>query len=242
MTPDTSANRSKWNELYARVDSGNRSPAEIDSVPPTRSWERVGPPMSWVSPSDRRVLDMGCGNGSRLGSLVQLYQINGIGFDVSDQAIQIGQSKIEEYDLADRMTLYRHSLHDRWKLPYDARQFDLIYSIQSMQFSTHSQIEPLMEKVRSFISPAGRFCFLVRSTSRSVPSSYVPVAGEPDTYLSNEPHEEGMVYHHYSEADIRMMVRILSGRIDRLREIKATRPYDPHPDRAWWEVVIRCGT
>jgi cyclopropane fatty-acyl-phospholipid synthase-like methyltransferase len=183
---------------------------------------------------------MGCGNGSRLGGLVQLYPISAIGFDVSDHAIQVGRSKIEEYGLAERMSLYRHSLHDEWEFPHETQQFDLIYSIQAMQFSTHSQIEPLMAKVSSCIIRGGRFCFLVRSTSRSVPSSYEQIPGELNTYLSNEPHEKGMVYHHYSEADVHMMAGILRGRIEFMREAKATRSYDPHPNRAWWEVVIRC--
>jgi hypothetical protein len=237
--------RDTWNTLYGRSGADGRSQAEIDSVPNEQDW---GAPEAftwrdcyeWMLPyipERGAVLSMACGNGNYLGSIVRAFPaVTGVGFDIADAAVEIGRGHARALGIEDRLGFHRHSFHDDWDF---GRRFNLVYSIYAMQFSTSSQIAPLMARIRASLAPEGAFCCQVRSTSRAVPASYTAVPGERNTYVSAEPHELGMVYHHYDEADLARMTELLGGEIVYKREILERREYDPYPERGWWQFTIR---
>lgn len=239
--------RDTWNTLYRRSTLEGRPSAEVDSVPSEQDW---GAPEAftwrdcykWMLPhipERGAVLAVACGNGNYLGSIVRAFPgVIGVGFDIADAAIEIGRGHVRDLGLDDRLTLHRHSFHDDWDF---GRRFDLVYSIYAMQFTTASQIAPLMARVRASLAPGGTFCCQVRSTARAVPASYSPVPGEPNTYVSAEPHELDMVYHHYDEADLARMTALLGGEMVHKREVREHREYDPYPERGWWQFAIRDG-
>lgn len=237
----TTANE-KWNELYSRVGQTGLPQAEIDSVPQGgdwgAQWESERTDFDWWLPRvapGMHVLDLGCGNGSQLASLVRHRGVIGIGIDLADVAIELGRARAAAGGLDTQMKLRHQSFHQL--LP--AGPFELVYSLYALQFARASQLALLAERIGGVLRPGGVFCAKVRSTNRSVPASYCPVPGEPNTYVSSEPHEEGMVYHHYSGADLQLIAQALNGDIVHLDEVKEKRSYDPYPDRAWWQVVIK---
>lgn len=235
-----------WNELYARGLRGDaRPPAEVQSVPVPEEWGRL-PPMEWDANAflverlsrAERWLDLGCGTGSVLAAFLRRFPgATGAGVDASEVAVAAGvRALAADAELAGRMTLHAGDL--RGAAAEHPGPFTVVYALFSLQFLRRDEFHGLVAGVREILPPGGSFAGTARSTSRSVPASYVPVPGEPNTYVSHEPHEEGMIYHHYSAEEIRDAARLLGGRVEYLGEKANFREYDPAPRRAWWDFVI----
>jgi SAM-dependent methyltransferase len=236
----------RWDALYARgLRGAARSPAEADSVPVPARWGWL-PPSEWeasaslLTPLTRagRWLDLGCGTGSVLAAFLhRVPGATGVGIDASEVAVRAGLRALAgEAALAGRMALRAGDLRDP---PVEGLgPFDLVYALFSLQFLRAAELDALAERLPSLLAPGGVFAGTVRSTARSVPASYEPLPGEPNTYLSHEPHESGMIYRHYGADDIHRIAPLLGGRVEWLAEKRSFRDYDPAPVRAWWDFVI----
>jgi len=240
--------REQWNRLYRRAaDRLDRPPAEVESVPLPADWG-VLPDEEWRAQAfladalsaSRAWLDLGCGTGSVLAAFLTRHpHASGVGLDASDVAVAFGRRRSDEHaDLKGRLRLEQGDLRRPSALV--TGRHDLVYALFSLQFLRLGEFFDLLEDVRdNLLEPGGRFAATVRSVSRSVPESYRPVAGEANTYVSHEPHEAGMCYHHYALDEIERGAGILGGRIEHIHETLNERPYDPAPRRGWWSFVIR---
>jgi SAM-dependent methyltransferase len=239
--------RAQWNRLYTRaIQQIRRPPAEVESVPVDETWGQL-PDYEWNANSflvDRlakaaRWLDLGCGTGSFLAAFLQRFSgSTGVGVDASDVAIGIGLAKLKSREqLAIRMNLVVKNLRALSIGPIGT--FDLIYAMYSLQFLRLEEFFAMVStKLVPLLSKPGIFAGTVRSTSRSIPSSYVLDPLESNTYVSHEPHEMGMSYHHYSRDEIQATADLLGGNLVYLHEKRNYRHYDPAPVRAWWDFVI----
>jgi SAM-dependent methyltransferase len=238
--------RSFWNILYRRaLSKAERPPAELDSVPVQEQWGTL-PREEWIALEfltrcceDRASwLDIGCGTGSILAAFLGRYpHATASGLDISDAAISIGLQHLRRRpDLHRRMTLQQGNIAAEGAILSGG--YDLAYALFSLQFLSSRQFLTLAGKLKEKLREGGVFAGVVRSSSRSVPASYSPCPHEPNTYISGEPHESGMLYHHYTEAEIRLGAEVLGGELVYLREIFNTRVYDKAPRRAWWQFVV----
>ncbi len=247
MADEALRERMRWNELYRRALDTTivRPAAEVESVPIPGAWGTL-PPAEWEAQAfllpylerSRRWLDLGCATGSVLAAFLARYpDATAVGIDASDIAVSHGTSILHATPrLPARLVLVRGDL----KAPdVDGGPFDLIFALFSLQFLRLSEFYELLSTLGSgMLANPGAFAATVRSTSRSVPASYVLDANEPNTYLSREPHEQNMCYHHYCREEIERAAEVVGGRVAYLHEIFAHRAYDPAPRRAWWNFVI----
>lgn len=240
--------QSIWNQLYARGAAGeHRPPAEVDSVPIPEAWGTLAV-AEWQAnefctthlASARRVLDLGCGTGSIAAAWLKHFpELTIVGIDVSEFAISLGQQWIvRRPELSGRLKL---SVGDLRHLELsDQPPFDMVMALFCMQFLSQDEFLSCLSNLRRYISPHCHFAGTVRSTARSIPASYEPIADQPYTYYSHEPHEAGMVYHHYTPDQLREGASALGGELIYCHEKQSYRDYDPAPVRAWWDFVIKC--
>jgi SAM-dependent methyltransferase len=239
--------RCSWNELYLRaIAKVDRPRAEVDSVPVPDMWGLLPAPeweaKAFLQPHlarARRWLDIGCGTGSVLAAFLRRHpHATAMGIDVSDVAIAHGLEQLAGADdLKNRLILSSDNI--RQERLAAAGPFDFVLTLFSLQCVRVSEFFEIVWLINDrILARPGTFAGTVRSTSRSVPTSYVAVADEPNTYISGEPHEKNMIYHHYSEDEIHHAARLLGGAAVHLTEIYSTRDYDPAPKRAWWNFVI----
>lgn len=247
-TPESPAAGRVWDALYRRgLEGAQRPAAERDSVPIPQDWGLLPPSeveansfLIDVARQKRRWLDLGCGTASVTAALLrQVPLATAVGIDASRVAVEQGRSMVMvDADVASRLEL---RVGDIAAPPITGSEsFDLVYALFSMQFLRPGQVERLIDEQLAPVLPAGGvFAGTVRSVHRSRPDSYEqPWPEEPNTFLSHEPHEEGLVYHHYSEQEIRGFADRLGSRIALLKEKRSYRAYDPAPVRAWWDFVM----
>jgi 2-polyprenyl-3-methyl-5-hydroxy-6-metoxy-1,4-benzoquinol methylase len=93
-------NRERWNELYQRAGQAGLPPAEMDSVLQARRWGAAAAAQRtdyqwWLQHVQHgsRMLDVGCGNGSYLASMISHHGGVGVGIDVSDVAIDFARGR-----------------------------------------------------------------------------------------------------------------------------------------------------
>jgi SAM-dependent methyltransferase len=235
-----------WNQLYRRaIDKQERPPAEVDSVPLPEEWGALSPAeweaQSFLLPYLGRYahwLDLGCGTGSVLAAFLRRHEhASGVGLDVAEDAISYGNSRLRVTpELSGRMQL----LNSDFRLPDAvAGRFDFAFALFSLQCLRLCEFNELVSHLgRALLASPGAFGATVRSTARSVPASYVPDPEEPNTYLSHEPHELGMSYHHYTREEIEHAAELLGGRFVHIHHVSNQRAYDSAPDRGWWSFVI----
>lgn len=98
---------------------------------------------------NKKILDLGCGDGAdliyykKLGAKVY-------GLDVSEEMINLAQSKIPQADL--KVGLFE-------KIPYDNNFFDVVVSEYALQ--TSKKIELIYKEVERILKSGGIFLFLV---------------------------------------------------------------------------------
>lgn len=239
--------RTVWDGLYTRaLEKAPRPRAETDSVPLPDDWgvlpdsERIA--NSFLDEFLARTkswLDLGCGSGSVLAANLRRFpHARGIGMDTSRVIIDLGRAKVgAEPQLSPRMALIQGDIRDLCL--EGAPPFGLVYGLFSLQFLNAAEFMSLATRLRKhFRSKGGVFAGTVRSTVRSLPSSYVEVPGEKNTFISHEMHEYGMRYHHYSQEEIEEACTLMNGKLVHLREKRSFREYDPAPVRAWWDFAF----
>ncbi len=92
-----------------------------------------------------RILDMGCGEGTRLGKLVTKNQ-KGFGIDISTKAIEIAKRKYPQLNF---------KTGDLEKLPFDDNEFDLVYS--AFVFEHLDNPGKVIEEGIRVLKPGGKF-------------------------------------------------------------------------------------
>lgn len=233
-------NREKWNSLYQDLNNEERDMATVQSVPGIESWGKTSEDKileESIRSSDRYILDLGTGIGAHLATvLLANPQMSAVGFDISDVAVEIGNKLIVDNGFQNRMKIMQAGLMDNWSSRLN-QKYDIVSAICCLQFCRMSELEKLTQQIKKIIISNGRFICKCRSTSRDVPNTYLK-CDEENTYISHEPHEYGMLYHHYSKEDMLKMARMLGGKLVLLREELKNREYDKFPHRGWWEMVV----
>lgn len=232
-------NREKWNSLYQNLNE-ERSKLEIQSVPDEESWGKTTEDKileNSMRVNDKSILDLGTGIGAHLATvLFKFPDVIGVGMDISDTAVHIGNQLILNHNLQDRMYLFQAGFTDNWSSLLK-QKFDIVSAICSMQFCRKKDLPKLLEQVKEVLKPDGRFVCKCRSTRRDIPDSYI-LTDEENTYISHENHEYGMTYHHYTKSDMEYIADLLGGKIIVLQEEIKYREYDKKPKRAWWELIV----
>ncbi len=237
-----------WDALYRRGFEGiQRSPAEVDSVPIPENWGTL-PASEWeanaflvaITRTKSSWIDLGCGTGSVTAAMLRRNpKASAMGVDSSSVAIERGHCAVQsDPNLSCRLQLV---VGDIAAPPIPGNEyFDLAYALFSLQFLRPHEVSHLLQhSIRPALVPQAVFAGTVRSVHRSIPASYErPWPEEPYTFVSHEPHERGLIYHHYNEIEIEAFARILGGRLEMLKEKRSTRAYDPAPVRSWWDFVI----
>ena len=238
-------NKKKWDELYLNRNAENRTHAEIDSVPDDEMWDDpelgydVVYLLNHITDKHTSILDIGSGDGAVLGKLLMKYPyLYGLGIDGSSEAVLFALKKAKEYNIDNRCSFINQLMQKPFIFD---KKFDVVISNFALQFNTSESARNVFQQISYVLADDGLFCGKMRSINRDVPNTYKQYRGEPNTYISFEDHEYGLIYHHFSLEELKSYAKILNGEIIYLHEEIEYKKYAPYEKRAWYEVVIsRC--
>ncbi|MFT5427059.1 MAG: ubiquinone/menaquinone biosynthesis C-methylase UbiE [Gammaproteobacteria bacterium] len=138
--------------------------------------------MANLKPSDL-VLDVGCGLGGTARHLVDHYQCNVVGVDLTEEYISVGKKLTDLVGLSDQVELHHGSALE---LPFEDESFDVVWT-EHVQMNIADKHQFYSEIAR-VLKPGGRFLFhdVFRGTGDS-PFYPVPWAEkEPISFLATE--------------------------------------------------------
>lgn len=114
-----------------------------------------------INEGEQKVLDIGCGNGGILIPLLK-SDYDAYGFDLAEKMVAAGKSHLKEEGFdKDRIKKGDFTQY----VPFD-RKFDIIYSIGL--FSHFNRIEPMLEKVRNYLTETGSVLIQFRNALLSL--------------------------------------------------------------------------
>ena len=103
--------------------------------------------------SDKRVLEIGCGNGHSLKYAANLGAADLWGLDISANQLERAKSFLEEYEITARLVC--SPMEDECGLPTD--YFDLVYSVYGIGWTTN--LSKTFKLIHSYLKKDGGFIF-----------------------------------------------------------------------------------
>jgi SAM-dependent methyltransferase len=105
-----------------------------------------------------RVLDYGCGEGSNIKYLIDNYQYDGYGVDISKKSIAICKKKIN----LNNFKLINFEVSEKDK--FFNKKFDLILSVQVLYYLSKSDLNKRLISFKKMLNPNGYVFFTMKST------------------------------------------------------------------------------
>jgi cyclopropane fatty-acyl-phospholipid synthase-like methyltransferase len=116
----------------------------------------------YINKKKLRVLDYGCGEGSNIKYLIDNYQYDGYGVDISEKSIEVCKKKInsQKFKLID----FKVNKKDK----FFNKKFDLILSIQVLYYLSKEDLNKRLISFKNMLNPNGYVFF----TMKSIKSDY----------------------------------------------------------------------
>lgn len=106
-----------------------------------------------------RVLDIGCGSGLLLKSMLQINpDLSGLGIDINDAAARQAMQNMEKWGLTERFEIVKGDIRD---LPDDTPRFDLITLVNLVYYFPVEQRPELFRALRSRLAPGGSLAIVM---------------------------------------------------------------------------------
>jgi cyclopropane fatty-acyl-phospholipid synthase-like methyltransferase len=114
--------------------------AQVEGDP----WERYVEELAARLPAGARVLDLGCGNGSKTSRLADRFDV--VGVDISEQQLRLARAAHPEATFvhADFMTL-----------DAPAQSFDAVTALYSIIHAPREEHSALLERIEHWLKPGG---------------------------------------------------------------------------------------
>ncbi len=146
----------------------------------------------------RRVLDLGCGNGSGVFFFVREgYETYGI--DISSSAIKLGKNFLKRENLKADL-----KMGDANSLPYKDNFFDVVVSYGVLDHMERKKADQVMSEINRVLKTGG-LCFL-SLISKKHHTYGAGLKFEGDSYILQEGYETGLIQHFFDIADIKKLV------------------------------------
>jgi cyclopropane fatty-acyl-phospholipid synthase-like methyltransferase len=107
-------------------------------------WERYLEELAARLPADARVLDLGCGNGSKTSRLADRFDV--VGVDVSERQLQLARTAVPG------ATFFQA---DFAVLDAPAQGFDAVVALYSIVHTPREQHPALLGRIRDWLTPGG---------------------------------------------------------------------------------------
>lgn len=106
-----------------------------------------------------RVLDIGCGSGLLLKSMIQINpDLSGLGIDIDNAAAGQAMQNMETWGLTERFEIIKGDIRD---LPDDIPRFDLITLVNLVYYFPVEQRPELFRALRSRLAPGGSLAIVM---------------------------------------------------------------------------------
>lgn len=106
-----------------------------------------------------RVLDIGCGSGLLLKSMIQINpDLSGLGIDIDDAAAGQAMQNMEKWGLTGRFKIIKGDIRD---LSDDIPRFDLITLVNLVYYFPVEQRSELFRALRSRLAPGGSLAIIM---------------------------------------------------------------------------------
>ncbi len=109
-------------------------------------WERFLDELAARLPEDGRVLDLGCGNGTKIARLAGRFELTAV--DLSEEQLRLARATVPEATL----------IHgDFGELDFAAGTFDAITALYSIVHVPRAEHRGLFERIARWLKPGGLF-------------------------------------------------------------------------------------
>jgi cyclopropane fatty-acyl-phospholipid synthase-like methyltransferase len=105
------------------------------------------------------VLDYGCGEGSNIKYLINSYNYDGYGVDISEPSIKLCQKNIKK----NRFKLIKSEVDENDK--FFKTKFDLIISVQTLYYLNDEDMKKRIMSLNKMLKPGGYVFFTMMSTN-----------------------------------------------------------------------------
>lgn len=109
-------------------------------------WERYLEQLAARLPPGARVLDLGCGNGTKIARLADRFDV--VGVDISEQQLRLARTTLPE------ATFVRADFVD---LDFPAETFDAVIAFYSIVHAPRKEHPALLGRIRQWLKPGGHF-------------------------------------------------------------------------------------
>lgn len=171
-----------WNDFYRE----NKYTMWYPGEPAIKFFGRFSKEMSIIG---KNGLDLGCGVG-RHTKLMDDLGMYGIGIDISEEAIQLGQDNFDGIDLR---------IYDGKRIPFEDNYFDFVISHGVLDHMFIKDAKELLKEVYRVLKPGGMFELELHSIYDSRARNIKEKEIEKNTIIIEEECEKGLPQHYFTE-------------------------------------------
>lgn len=145
-----------WNKEYKKPEMFEISEASSSDLQKFTRWlqKEYGKD---VLRSDTMVLDAGCGNGRNLLWMNDEFRVRGVGYDISEEAINQAATRASKQKWGSKLTFMVHSIGEKIPLPDDS--VDLVLDMMASHFLKEAERERYIKELHRVLKPQGVLFF-----------------------------------------------------------------------------------